>query len=231
MRHDTPTTRRGAASEQLENYLKNIYKIQEEEGRVSTTSLSHRLQISAASVSEMVRKLAEAGHVRHMPYRGVELTAAGRREALRIVRRHRLWELFLVEVLKFDWDEIDAEAERLEHSMSERLEERIDRILGYPSRDPHGHAIPSVKGDLEHDDHRRLADLRKGITAVVRRVNDANPDILKYAKRLGILLGTSLRVKERIEFDGTLRVAVNGRDQFISDKLAQNVFVDVAGKP
>jgi len=132
------------ASENIENYLKNIFKIQEEEGRVTTTSLSHRLQISAASVSEMIRKLAEEGHVKHTPYKGVQLTVEGRKKALRIIRRHRLWELFLVEVLKYDWDEIDEEAERLEHMTSERLEQRIDQILGYPSRDPHGHAIPTA---------------------------------------------------------------------------------------
>ena len=131
------------ASEQIENYLKNIYKLQESRRKVSTSLLSEQLRISAASVSEMVKKLSESGQLKYTPYRGVELTEQGRRKALRIIRRHRLWELFLVEVLKYPWDEIDEEAEKLEHMTSERLESRIDEILGYPSVDPHGDAIPS----------------------------------------------------------------------------------------
>ncbi|HAV22290.1 MAG: hypothetical protein A2X67_02580 [Ignavibacteria bacterium GWA2_55_11] len=213
------------ASENIENYLKNIFKIQEEEGRVTTTSLSHRLQISAASVSEMIRKLAEEGHVKHTPYKGVQLTVEGRKKALRIIRRHRLWELFLVEVLKYDWDEIDEEAERLEHMTSERLEQRIDQILGYPSRDPHGHAIPTAEGRLAEDKHTPLAALTPGVSGIVSRVSDESPEILKYAARLGIVLGSRMKVKERVEFDGSLRVAVNGREQFVSSKLARHVYV------
>jgi len=218
------------ASENIENYLKNIYKIQEEEGKVTTTSLSSRLQISPASVSEMVRKLAEDGHVRHRPYRGVELTEKGRTRALQIIRRHRLWELFLVEVLKYDWDEIDEEAERLEHIMSERLERRIDEILGYPSHDPHGHVIPSSEGVLVKDDHELLSGAVPGETVAVRRVSDADAALLKYASRLGLSLGARLRIIERIGFDGSLRVRVGRHEHFISEKLAQHVHVEHVGK-
>ncbi len=214
------------ASENIENYLKNIYKIQEEQGKVTTSSLSATLQISPASVSEMMRRLAEDGHVRHTPYKGVELTDEGRLKALRIIRRHRLWELFLVEVLKYDWDEIDEEAERLEHITSDRLEQRIDQILGYPSHDPHGHAIPTPEGVVAEDDHALLAGSVPGETVVVRRVNDVSPEILQYASRLGITLGARLTVLERIAFDGTLRVKVGREEHFISDKLAQQVFVE-----
>lgn len=214
------------ASENIENYLKNIYKIQEEEGRVTTSSLSSRLQISAPSVSEMLRKLAEEGHVRHTPYRGVELTTAGRKRALQIIRRHRLWELFLVEVLKYGWDEIDAEAERLEHSTSELLERRLDAALGFPTRDPHGHAIPTAEGRIATDEHRSLAEIPEGRTVVVRRVNDADPQVLKYARRLGLALGARMQVRERIAFDGTLRVSIRGREQSISAALARTIAVD-----
>jgi DtxR family Mn-dependent transcriptional regulator len=212
-------------SEQVENYLKNIYKLQEKGGKVTTSSLSEKLRISAASVSEMIRKLAEEGSVRHTPYKGVELTPEGRKKALRIIRRHRLWELFLVEVLKYDWDEIDEEAERLEHSTSAKLEERLDRALGYPTRDPHGDVIPSPDGKITPGNDMHLSSVHVGATVTVTRVSDADPEILQYASKLGISLGKRLRVKDRVKFDGSLRVDIGGKEQFISAKLAQNIFV------
>jgi DtxR family Mn-dependent transcriptional regulator len=215
------------ASEQVENYIKNIYKLQEQEKRVTTSLLSDRLQISAPSVSEMVRKLADEGTVRYTPYKGVELTEEGRKQALKIVRRHRLWELFLVEVLKYQWDEIDEEAERLEHFMSEKLEERIDVALGYPRRDPHGDLIPTREGILEDPKHVALSDLEPGSDGIVSRVNDEHPEVLQYMSKLGIVLGTVVRIKERIDFDGSLRAEIGSREQFISAKLAQNIFVEV----
>ena len=216
------------ASENIENYLKNIYKIQEEEGRVATSSLSQRLQISAASVSEMVRRLAEEGLLRHTPYKGVELTDAGRKMALRIIRRHRLWEVFLVKVLNYNWDEIDEEAERLEHKTSERLEQRLDAALGYPRHDPHGHAIPTAEGRLERDRHRLLSDAQPGDVLEVRRVSDESPEMLKYAARMGIVLGARVRVQERVAFDGSLRAEIAGREVWITDKLAASVRVGAA---
>jgi DtxR family Mn-dependent transcriptional regulator len=213
-------------SEQVEDYLKNIYKLQEGEGKVSTTSLSERLQISAPSVTEMVKKLADEGIVTYTPYQGVELTAEGRQKALRIVRRHRLWELFLVEILKYPWEEIDEEAERLEHSTSERLEERLDAALGHPRKDPHGDIIPTVAGEVEDVDQLALASVEPGSTVVVARVSDANAEVLQYAAKLGIRLNKKVKVKERIAFDGSLRIEVGKREQFVSLKLASNIFVE-----
>lgn len=213
-------------SEQVENYLKNIYKLQATEGKVTTSLLSEKLQISAPSVSEMIKKLADAGNLKHTPYRGVELTEQGRRKALRIIRRHRLWELFLVEVLKYAWDEIDEEAERLEHITSEKLEKRLDAALGYPTRDPHGDAIPSPDGKVLDLRHKRLANAKPGRTVVVSRVSDESPEILKYASKLGILLRKKIRLKEKIDFDGSLRVEIAGKERFISAKLAENIFVE-----
>ncbi|MBI3005328.1 MAG: metal-dependent transcriptional regulator [Ignavibacteriales bacterium] len=214
-------------SEQLEDYLKNIYKIQTSEGKVSTTLLSQKLRISPPSVTEMLKKLAEEGIVSHTPYKGVQLTREGRRMALQIIRRHRLWEAFLVDVLKYDWHEIDEEAEKLEHIASERLERRIDEILGYPSTDPHGDAIPTREGKVQSLQHDTLAEVTPGNTATVRRVSDANPDILRYMSKLGIALNTKIKVKERIDFDGSLRVEVGGKQEFISAKLARHIFVTV----
>ena len=218
------------ASEQVENYLKQIYKIQEHEGRVTTSVLSERLQISAPSVTEMIKKLAEEGSVTYTPYKGVELTEPGRKKALHIVRRHRLWELFLVEVLKFPWDEIDDEAERLEHFMSEKLEKRIDEILGYPIRDPHGDSIPTPEGTVEGPNHPSLAAMVPGKVVEVARVSDENPEILQYLSKLGLTLGTELTVTDTMSFDGSLRVRIGEQEQFISSKLAQNIFVTIIEK-
>jgi len=215
-------------SEQVEDYLKNIYKLQEREGKVSTTSLSEKLQISAPSVTEMAKKLAEEGIVTYAPYQGVELTAEGRRRALRIIRRHRLWELFLVEILKYPWDEIDEEAERLEHSTSERLEERLDAALGHPRKDPHGDAIPTLAGEVDVVEQLALAGVEPGSTVVVARVSDANPEVLQYAAKMGIKLNKKVKVRERIAFDGSLRIEVGRKEQFVSSKLASNIFVEAA---
>jgi len=215
------------ASEQVENYLKNIYKLEEQGGRVTTSSLSEQLQISAPSVTEMIKKLAEEGSVTYTPYKGVELTERGRKKALRIIRRHRLWELFLVEVLKYDWDEIDEEAERLEHITSEKLEQRLDKALGFPRRDPHGDIIPSPDGNLEAVNHRLLSDVKPGVVVLVSRVSDSSPEVLQYAAKLGILLKRKIKVKERIEFDGSLRVEIGKKEQFISSKLAKSIFVEI----
>jgi DtxR family Mn-dependent transcriptional regulator len=215
-------------SENVENYLKSIYAIETSEGKVTTSSLSGKLQISAASVSEMIKKLADEGSIIYTPYRGVELSEAGRRRAVRIIRRHRLWELFLVEVLKYGWDEIHEEAERLEHITSEKLERRLDAALGHPQTDPHGDVIPTSQGVINHFRSTSLADMKAGSTVTVSRVSDENPEILKYASKLGIKLHTKLEVKERIEFDGSLRVKISGKDQFVSSKLARNIFVELA---
>ncbi|MCI0707459.1 MAG: metal-dependent transcriptional regulator [Ignavibacteriae bacterium] len=213
-------------SEQVENYLKNIYKLQEDEGKVSTTLLSEKLQISPASVTEMIKKLADAGSLKYTPYRGVELTEQGRRKALRIIRRHRLWELFLVEVLQYAWHEIDEEAERLEHITSEKLEQRLDAALGFPTRDPHGDVIPTTDGKIADVQRASLSEVKPGRTVKIARVSDASPEILQYAAKVGIKLRGKIKVREKIAFDGSLRVEINGKEQFISAKLSQNIFVE-----
>jgi DtxR family transcriptional regulator, Mn-dependent transcriptional regulator len=214
------------ASEQVEDYLKNIYQLQEGGGKVSTSSLSERLQISAPSVTEMIKKLAESGILTYKPYKGVELTPEGKRRALKIVRRHRLWELFLVKVLHYPWHEIHEEADRLEHITSEKLEQRIDEALGFPHKDPHGDVIPTVEGSIERLRTIPLSDVQSGTTVTVARVSDASPQILEYASTLGIVLNKRIRVRERIEFDGSLRVQIGRKERFVSSKLAENIFVE-----
>lgn len=213
------------ASQQVEDYLKSIYRLQEQGGKVSTSSLSGWLGVSAPSVTEMIKKLADEGILTYTPYKGVELTSDGRRKALKILRRHRLWELFLVEVLKYPWHEIHEEADRLEHLTSEKLERRLDETLGFPHRDPHGDVIPTSEGDIERVQYRSLADVEVGETVTVARVNDASAQVLQYASKLGIGIKKKIKIKERIEFDGSLRVTIARKERFVSARLAENIFV------
>ena len=214
------------ASENVEDYLKSIYKLQEGGGKVSTSSLSERLGVSAPSVTEMIKKLADEGILTHTPYKGVELTAEGRKRALKILRRHRLWELFLVEVLNYPWHEIHDEADRLEHFTSEKLERRLDEALGFPRKDPHGDVIPRTDGSIERVEYRSLSEVKSGETVTVARVSDASAQVLQYASRLGIGLKRRIKVKEHVEFDGSLRVEIGHKQQFVSAKLAENIFVE-----
>ena len=213
-------------SEHVENYLKNIYKLQSVEGKVSTSSLSDRLQISPASVSEMVRKLAIEGIVTHTPYKGVELTENGKRAALKIVRKHRLWEMFLVEVLHFGWEEIHEEAEKFEHIMSEKMEDKIDEVLGFPDVDPHGDPIPSKNGSYKNKPAIPLNEVEEGATGRIVRVNDANAELLRYASSIGISLHKRIVIKQRITFDNSLIVKIGTREITISSTLASNIFVE-----
>jgi DtxR family Mn-dependent transcriptional regulator len=213
-------------SEQIENYLKNIYKIQSVEGKVSTSSLSEKLQISPASVSEMVKKLADEGSLTHTPYKGVELTESGKRTALKIVRKHRLWEMFLVEVLHFGWDEIDKEAEKFEHIMSDKMEDKIDEVLGFPSVDPHGDPIPTKGGTVKNVRSFALAEVVEGSNVRVVRVNDGNAELLQYASSIGLSLNKKFAVKQRMKFDNSLIIKIGSKELTISATLAENIFVE-----
>lgn len=213
-------------SEQVENYLKNIYKIQSNEGKVTTSSLSKNLNISPASVSEMIKKLAEEGTLTHTPYKGVELTEAGEKLALRIIRKHRLWEMFLVEVLHFKWDEIDPEAERFEHIMSDKMEDKIDHVLGHPLTDPHGDPIPTKEGELICSMSFPLTDAADGSTVRVMRVSDSNSELLQYVSSIGITLNKQIVVKQKMKFDNSLTIVVDKKEINISPKIAESIFVE-----
>lgn len=214
------------ASEQIENYLKNIYKLQSNEGKVTTSSLSEKLQISPASVSEMIKKLAEEGSITHTPYKGVELTEEGKKLALRIIRKHRLWEMFLVEVLHFGWDEIDQEAERFEHVMSDKMEDKIDEVLGHPLIDPHGDPIPTKKGMIKYEIGSSLSKANEGTTVRVLRVSDSNSEMLHYVSSIGISLNKNIFIKQKMSFDNSMLVMINSKEINISSTIAENIFVE-----
>jgi len=214
------------ASEQIENYLKNIYKLSSNEGKVTTSSLSEKLQISPASVSEMIKKLAEEGTLTHTPYKGVELTEEGKLLALRIIRKHRLWEMFLVEVLHFGWDEIDNEAERFEHIMSDKMEEKIDHVLGHPLIDPHGDPIPTKDGEIHCSMSYPLNEAKENSTVRVLRVSDSNSEMLQYVSSIGISLNKEIRIKQKMNFDNSMLVRINNKEINISSTIAENIFVE-----
>lgn len=210
-----------------EDYLKHILKLQEGAGRVSTSALAASLALADASVTAMLKKLAARGLVRYRPYQGVTLTEKGRALALRTLRRHRLWELFLVRHLGFSWDRIHEEAERLEHATSDALEAALDRALGSPRSDPHGDPIPSHDGEVDGTAGAALAALPPGAVGRIRRVADIDPELLRHADRLGMVPEASLEVRERLDFDGSLRVRVAGRERFLSAEVARHIFVDL----
>ena len=214
------------ASEQIENYLKNIYKLQSNEGKVTTSSLSERLQVSPASVSEMIKKLAEEGSLTHTPYKGVELTEEGKKLALRIIRKHRLWEMFLAEVLHFGWDEIDQEAERFEHVMSDKMEDKIDEVLGHPLIDPHGDPIPTKEGKIKYEIGSPLSKANEGTTVRVLRVSDSNSEMLQYVSSIGISLNKNIFIKQKMSFDNSMLVMINSKEINISSTIAENIFVE-----
>lgn len=194
-----------------ENYLKVVWAAQEWSDRpVTTKLLASHLGLSPSTVSEAVKRLTDQGLVEHAPYGAIELTGAGRRAAVTIVRRHRLIETFLVRELGYAWDEVHDEAEVLEHAVSERLVNAIDARLGFPPRDPHGDPIPGVDGEVVTVDAQPLSRVEVGRALSIARISDSDPELLRYLAGLRIDLDTGLVVTERRDFAGTLTVLVDG---------------------
>jgi DtxR family transcriptional regulator, Mn-dependent transcriptional regulator len=209
----------------VEDYCKEIFTLQSRSERpVTTNALARRLRITPGSVSAMLKKLDAEGLIARVPYRGVRLTPAGRRVALEVIRHHRLLELFLAETLDMPWDRVHAEAEVLEHVISEDLEELIAAKLGDPERDPHGDPIPNAALELpERDTSRSLDSLHEGDRGVFVRVSDSDPEMLRYLSDRGIAPGERLKVSERQPFGGPLLVSFAGgeREQAIGGQLAE----------
>ncbi|HEU5215663.1 MAG TPA: metal-dependent transcriptional regulator [Gaiellaceae bacterium] len=210
----------------VEDYVKAIYTLDSGEGSVTTTALAERLDVRPASVSGMLPKLTALGLVEHVPYRGVRLTERGTRVALEVVRHHRLLELFLVESLGMTWDEVHAEAEVLEHVLSEELEELIAAKLGDPAFDPHGDPIPSRELKLAETAARSLTELEPGDTATFVRISDADPEMLRFLGERGIVPGTKLELVDRQPFDGPLFVRVGRKVHALGSMLARAMRVE-----
>jgi DtxR family Mn-dependent transcriptional regulator len=213
----------------VEDYAKAIYALEGRGSRsVSTTALAERLGVTAASASGMVKRLGELGLVTHRPYHGVLLTDAGRRVALEVIRHHRLLELYLVESLGVPWDRVHAEAEVLEHVLSEELEEMIAAKLGDPTIDPHGDPIPSRELTIDEGETESLATLDAGARGVFTRVSDSDPEMLRYLSDRGILPGGSFEVVERQPFGGPLFVRFGAAIHPLGGDLARAMRVQVA---
>ena len=214
-------------SQPVEDYLKAIYKLQhEEQGAVSTTELAKRIGTTPAATTKMIKHLSANKLVDHAPYHGVRLTAAGRRIALEIIRHHRLLELYLHRALGYGWDEVDAEAEKLEHHISEEFENRIDELLDYHSMDPHGDPIPTRDGTVAARRGISLADSQPGETLVILRVRDSDPEVLRYLARIGIGLEVVIEVKDKQPFNGPLTLSIGGVTHSVGQELAGHVFVE-----
>jgi DtxR family Mn-dependent transcriptional regulator len=211
----------------VEDYAKAIYALQEDGEPVSTTALAQRLNVTPASASGMVRKLAELGLATHERYRGVRLTERGTQLALEMVRHHRLLELFLAESLGVPWDRVHDEAEVLEHVLSEELEALIAAKLGHPTHDPHGDPIPSADLELAPDDTACLSSLEPGAEATIVRISDADPEILRYLAERDITPGAHVRVVDRQPFGGPLFVEVGGETHALGGQLATAMRVRV----
>lgn len=212
-------------SQSIEDYLKAIYKLGRSDDRVTTSSIAERLEVSPASVTNMVKKLAEMNLLTHEPYRGVALTRAGAKIALETIRHHRLLELYLAEALSIPWDRVHAEAEKLEHVLSDELETAIANALGDPLTDPHGAPIPTLEGKLEESEHTLLANVQAGDTVIIRQVNDEDAAKLRYLGTLGLFPDTAVKIVHVAPFEGPLTLRVDDEEHIVGRELARHVFV------
>lgn len=209
-----------------ENYLKHIYKLSKksDEG-VSTNAIAERLETKASSVTDMIKKLATKKLVDHKKYQGVTLTKKGQQIAVKIIRKHRLWEVFLLEHLGFGGEQVHDVAEELEHINSDELVERLDKFLGYPKYDPHGGPIPDSEGVFPEPKRVKLDELEVGRKTKVMGITEHSEAFLSHLKKLGLELGTELQLKERIDFDRSVEIDLNGKIIQLSHDVAKNIFV------
>jgi len=220
-----PISDRTVLGPAVEDSLKVIFNLSLE-GEVSAAEVARARSVSQAAVSKMIGKLRELKLARTSS-RGVELTESGRKVALETIRHHRLLEVYLKEALGYSWDRVDAEAEELEHVISEEFEERIDKLLGHPTHDPHGAPIPTKDGRIDLTRHPCLLDLNEGTRATVQCVSDGDPELLRYLADVGLVPMAQVRVLGREPFGGPLRIRVESRERQIGEAPARNVFVRV----
>src|ERR687896_1793401 len=212
-------------SDAIQDYVKEIYKLEASGRRVSTSALAVELGVSAPSVTAMLKKLATLGLVKHERYHGARLTAKGERVALEVIRHHRLLEQYLAETLGLPIDALHAEADRLEHVLSEELEARIDEQLGYPTHDPHGDPIPDAGLKVARSSLRPLTDLEPGEKATVRRVPDGDAELLRYLAELTLVPGRRVTMRQTAPFNGPLTIDVDGTEHAVSRELADQIGV------
>jgi DtxR family transcriptional regulator, Mn-dependent transcriptional regulator len=212
-------------TEAMQDYVKEIYKLRLEGKRATTSAIAERMGVRPPSVTAMLKRLSVLGLAKHAPYRGVELTPAGERVALEVIRHHRLVELYLAEALGLSLDEVHSEADRLEHVLSEELEARIDQSLGFPTHDPHGDPIPDAELRLDRAQLRTLASLEPGDQATISRVPDGDDELLRYLAKLALVPGKKVTLRAAEPFGGPLTVRVGKVEHSISRELAGGIGV------
>src|SRR5690606_32426451 len=211
-----------------ENYIKTIFHLgMKGIKEVTTNAIAELMETKPSSVTDMVKKLSEKDLVHYKPYQGVSLTPLGNKMALGIIRKHRLWEVFLVEKLDFTWDEVHDIAEQLEHIKSDKLIDRLDRLLGFPEFDPHGDPIPGKNGEFKERDRLLLCDVPVHTTGVCVGVRDSSTAFLKFLDKNNIALGDQIQVLEIEEFDGSLLIDINDSRMQISHQIASNLYIKI----
>lgn len=209
-----------------ENYLKAIWSLSVKSGKaVSTNKVAERLETKASSVTDMVRRLSDKGLVNYVKYQGVSLSGEGREVAVRVIRKHRLWECFLVDKLGFNWDEVHELAEQLEHIRSRELTDRLDDFLGHPSFDPHGDPIPNKHGNFPERERKSLAQCAVGESVILTGVSDSSASFLQFLNRLNLELGSKMTLVEKIEYDQSFLVKRENGDQLLPSAVVQQLLV------
>jgi len=218
-----------AVTRSIQDYLKHIYELNEDGAAASTNDLAGRLNVAPASVTGMLQKLASSKPplVIYKKHRGATLTENGEKAALEVIRHHRLLATFLVSTLGYAWDEVHEEAERLEHVISENLEQRIANVLGHPTRDPHGELIPTEDLNMPADDSAPLASMRPNQKATIRRVHAQNPNLLRHLDSLGLAPGVEIEVTDYSSFDNNLTIKVEGKTTVLGLNITTKIFVQV----
>ena len=214
-----------------EDYLGIIYKYKDESGEAKANVIAEKLNVSNSAVTDMLRKLSKDKYIKYQPYKGIKLTAAGEEYARNIVRRHRIWEVFLNQIVGVPWDKVHDEAHNLEHSASDELINRMEEMLNFPEFDPHGDPIPGKDGTFPIQKQTvSLSKLKKGDTGIVIRVNDFDNDFLNYLSQIGVDLRKEISIKDVLEFDHSMLVSINKKNINISNTIATNIFVEVKKK-
>jgi DtxR family Mn-dependent transcriptional regulator len=212
-------------SQALEDYLKVIYVLEADGEKATTTAIAQALDVSNASVTNMLKKLAGMNLIVHESYKGAELSPAGKKVALEILRHHRLLELYLKEVMGYSWDEVHDEAEKLEHHISEQFEDRIAELLNHPTHDPHGDPIPTKDGVMPEKATLAINEADINTLYMVGRVRDQNPELLRYLEQQGVLPGVELTIIEKAPFDGPINLKIDGELISLGFTIAQNIFL------
>lgn len=212
-------------SQAVEDYLKAIYTLETEDKGASTTKIADSLDVSSASATNMVKRLDKMGLVDYQSYKGARLTDSGKKIALEIIRHHRLLELYLLEVMGYSWDEVHDEAEKLEHHISERFEDKIAQLLDDPTHDPHGDPIPTKDGLMPEMDATPLVEGDTEQEYIVSRVKDQDPELLRYLEKIGLLPGIKVKIKQKEPFEGPVTLLIENKERVIGNEVAKNIFV------